>query len=342
VISPFLDGKLLKDNDFPKLNIFSLRSEIDKVWRADRTLLEKHNFYCFNPLLEMQTEEGAHSSIHAKLYISNDFIILGSSNFTYRGWHHNREFNVKLPEGIAADRLLEELGVDKEGGMFIPYQAPKSEDTEADEVKDPILQELPCIQLKIKWEKNEKKLCLSLEYPDNVSPEEFEWKPLWSKGEWKKGSESSLSWDMDVRDVSKIFLCRIKVTENGKVTEKVIQMLAVWEYEPEGVWEERYNAERSKLSLADELDFRMLSIEADELYGRDVPLKRDGSGGDDPHCPPKPPVFERLLRAAPEQLEKFFADDIIKRKDDEDPLGLVQAFNELRTFFGIKTSGGDK
>lgn len=341
VISPFLDASLLEK--FSDLNIFSLRSEINKVWKVNRTLLEKHHFYYFNPTLEMQVEEGVHSSIHAKLYISKDFIILGSSNFTTRGWERNREFNIKLSSGIEKERLKEEFGVDKDGsGMFIPYQAPKSEDVVADEVKNRILQELACIQLKINWEKDKKNLWLSLEYPDNVSPKKFEWKPLWFKGEWKKGNESSLSWNMDdVRDVSKIFLCRIKVTENGKVTEKVIQMLAVWENEPEGLWEERYNAERSKLSLADELDFRMLSIEPDELYGRDVPLKRNG-GSDDSHSPPRPPVFERLLKATPEQLKTFFDDDIIKRKDEEDPLGLVQAFEDLKCFFGIKSSGGKK
>lgn len=342
VVSPFLDAELL--TKIPgRLNIFSLRSEIDKVWKADQKLTEKHNFYCFNPALEIETDEGQHSSIHAKLYISDDFIILGSSNFTTRGWQSNREFNVKLSSGIDEQRLKEEFGVDKEekygSGMFVPYQSPKSEDTIKDEAKDMILQELARIQLTAEWKQDEKKLCLSAEYPDGVNSDNFEWKPLLAKKEWQKGK--ALCWTMDAADASKIFLCRIKVTENGLETEKVIQMLAVWKNEPEGLWEERCNAERSKLSLADELDFRMLYIETDKLYGRDVPLKRNRSS-DNSHCPPRPPVFERLLKADKEQLEKFFAEEIIKRDDEDDPLGLVQAFGDLRNFFGIKPSGGKK
>ena len=325
VISPFLDPGLLKNTEIPQLHIFSLRSEIDKVCHAIPELVEKYKFYCLNPALETSEEEGNHSSIHAKLYISDQSIILGSSNFTCRGWHHNREFNVKLEPGIDEKTLLKEFGVDETEknygcGMFIPY-SPSGKVTEEKDEKEDILQELACITLLADWDETSEMFSLELSCPDGIHlPENIAWRPL-GHNEWKT---NDLSWKMPVQDVSKVFICKIDGRE--------VQMLSSWkDGVPQGLWDQRYEAEIAKLSIADELDFRMLSLEADKLYGRDVPLKRNGEGNNSSHCPPRPPIFERLLKADKAQLEKFFEDPISAR--DNDPLGLVQAFEELKKFF---------
>lgn len=332
VISPFLDADLLEKEELYGLNIFSLRSEIDKVWKVNRTLLEKHHFYCFNPALERQVEEGVHSSIHAKLYISKDFIILGSSNFTTRGWNLNREFNVKLASGIDKDTLLQEFGVYDETkcgrGMFVPYAPPANTDDIKEDDKDNVFQNLACITLQAGWDEKSETLSLKVICPDGINlPDGIKWRPL-MKDEWHGADD--LSWQISVENISKIFICKIK--------SKEIQMLASWENVPENLWETRYNFERSKLSIADELDFRMLMlVNSNELFGRDITLKRNGVSND-LHCPPRPPIFEQLLKADNEQLKKFFKEPIFPR--DNDPLGLVQAFNDLKEFFSNEISGG--
>lgn len=325
VVSPFLDAGLLKKlTPENKMNIFSLRSEINKVWKQDAGLLEKYNFFCFNPALENSSGESSHSSIHAKLYISDTSVIIGSSNFTRRGWKHNREFNIKLESGIPAETLLEQFGIEKNGGygkgMFVPYTPPGDPDEVRDDDKDTLLQQLAGLVLEAVWEKD--RLSLKIENPLNADLNGILWRPLWADA-WKK---EELTWEMSAADACGIFLCRVPGQPD-------IQMLAALAGKEE-LWDKRYAAERRKLPLTDELDYRMLCAETPaELYGRDVPLKRSGGGAGGSYTPPKPPVLERLLKMDPVQREKFFAGEIEERSDD--PLGLVQAFRELKQFFGI-------
>ena len=332
VVSPFLDGDFLSElqKDISDLNIFSLRSEIDKVWKNHPELWEngKYTFYCFNPALEAQEDEASHRSIHAKLYIGENFTILGSSNFTYRGWNHNREFNVQLDRGIAKDDLLKQLGVDREDnygkGLFVPYAPPEAPDKVEEKTEDPLLQQLAGVVLNAAWDGEN----LSLEIDNRLGADlnNVQWKPLWGN-EWRGGSD--LKWELAAEDVSRIFLCR--------VGENEIQMLAAsltCTCETKDLWKIRYAAERKKISPADELNFRMLQAEGvRNLYNHDVPLKRN-SGGDTSHRAPQPPVFERMLKMNDEELKRFFKDDIPEWDEKDDPLGLGQALHELQIFFG--------
>ena len=104
------------------------------------------------------------------------------------------------------------------------------------------------------------------------------------------------------------------------------------------LWNSRFAEARKILTLSEELEYRILMAEsAEEIFGRDVPLKRDNHSGNRTQTPPRPPIFERLLKMKHDELERFFSGDIKIRENDSDPLGLVQAFYELKAFFGFGT-----
>lgn len=104
------------------------------------------------------------------------------------------------------------------------------------------------------------------------------------------------------------------------------------------LWNSRFAEATKILTLSEELEYRILMAEsAEEIFGRDVPLKRDNHSGNKTQTPPRPPIFERLLKMKHDELERFFSGDFKIRENDSDPLGLVQAFYELKAFFGFGT-----
>jgi|GEM_PF-7063108 len=350
IFSPFLDPVQL-DGLKPEhpINIFSSQQEIYKLGEIVRN--EKFRFFMLNPDLNEHTEnedraDGRHFGLHAKLYISDDAVILGSSNFTYRGLTRNREFNVEIKKGIREDDLLDYVGVGKKenespqerqarerSGMFLPYQAPPEPEKEPDapeEKLNEILQALACGPLKAEYVDG--KLSLTVPYRPEAGVT-IRWKPfLQGEEDFKDPGKEALCWDVSKENVCRIFDCEVEI--GG--AEARIQMLAELDAD---LWDERFTAEKRKISIDDEINFKMLNIEGVEnLYGREVPLRRDAGGraGCGQTRMPQPPIFERLLEADRDRLKRFFLDDPLqKREDGEDPSGLYEAFVEMGRFFGF-------
>ena len=343
IFSPFLDRKLLSelmmDRDHP-VNIFSMEQEIYKLGNMNGG--GHCNFYVLNPNMNDDTEngdDGKHFGLHAKLYVSDDFVILGSANFTHRGWSSNREFNVKIESGISAEDLKQNLGIGTPGGMFQSYQPPEIPLQEADDEEEEVLQNLACCSLEATYNK-EGKLSLTVTYPAGWEPGrnvKIYWKPVrFGNIFFKTDKHDELCWEnVEKKDVCQFFVCRVEI--NGMVA-KEFQMLAEFKEGSEEVWNERFSTEKQKISMQDQIDYMMLSIEEPgDLYGRTVPLrdKKTGASEDKSVRMPHPPIFERLLELDDDQLNLFFSEEVEKSPEDPDPLGLYDALLEMKNFFGL-------
>ena len=356
IFSPFLDANMFDylPSDHP-VNVFSMGQEICKL--GEKNIGNGNlRFFMLNPDMNANTEtdgsdDGKHFGLHAKLYISDRAVILGSSNFTYRGLTQNREYNVNIHQGInEADLLKSVVGAKntnesdadwrmrlllEKSGMFLPYEpsAPVEEPSEAEKKLDKLLQELACCKLTAKYD-DAGNLSLSVNYQPEAGVK-MGWKPF-LHGDDFLSIGKPLCWQgVSPEHVCRIFVCKVEI---DGAAPRQFQMLADLDTTLlDELWDNRFKAEKSKVDIKDEIDFRMLCIEKKEdLYGRVVQLKMnegDSASSSRGNRMPQPPIFERLLELEKSQLRDFFKDPPQKREDDSS--GIYDAFVEMGRFFGF-------
>lgn len=186
VISPFLDAEKIK-KDLPGLKyLFSTKEALDSL---DLNFSDK-NIQCFilrdlsDSTQETAKAEIPHVNLHAKLYFSDSYLLLGSRNCTSRGWYKNVEFMVRLGFGQKSETLLNSLVYDPDSevpqrksnrnrtqALFEPYipQHKDLEKNDTDEKKSELIEFLRTVDCKAGYDAEKKELEL-LQLPHTNLP----------------------------------------------------------------------------------------------------------------------------------------------------------------------------
>ncbi len=353
VISPFLDVEKIKE--LTGLNyLFSTREALDHLAGdlpsriqcfilRDLNELNREIENAENPQDVIESSgEVSHFNLHAKLYFTNTYLLLGSRNCTSRGWYHNVEFMVRL-KGQKSATLLNSLVYDPDSevpqirssrnrtqALFEPYtpQFREMEKSDAEDKRSALIELLRTVECQVYYGDDTIRLTLPI-LPENklleleVVPFAFQdnekvWLP-WQKGE--------LNWRIAENQRSPFFCIRRKDLSG-------FTAILVAKEEDTKIKLEDY-VDRVKATFTNDERMEYL-CSLDEVPLDDIELVSESDGKN-----PNSGIswsgrdhryLERLVQnivAHPESATKI-CNELVKMKEDCEYPGL----DELITFFG--------